>query len=125
MAKCVCPPVKKTTKPTKAKPKTKPSKGTPKTTGGTKKPPPKKTLKAVAKKDIQKKGKRHGHPANMFILYFLDMYRQYGGNMYCVAKECGRRWREGVVTDADKAKYKRAYCAMCKNCKSCQASKKK
>lgn len=136
MAKCVCPPPKKGAAKAKPKAKPKPSKtakpkpsktAKPKTGGGKKDAPKKDPLKTVSKKAIEKKsgGKRHGHPPNMFILYFLDMYRQYGGNMYCVARECGRRWREGVVSAADKAKYKKLYCTMCKNCKSCQASKKK
>jgi len=44
---------------------------------------------------------------NPFILYFLDQWKQNGGNVCKVAKTCGKKW--GTLPRAEKQKYVRRY----------------
>ncbi|ODN06014.1 hypothetical protein Ocin01_00683 [Orchesella cincta] len=69
-----------------------------------------------------KKVKRRGHPANMFILYFLAYWRHCGGNIYQVAKCCGQKWR--AMPQSEKEKYRRMYCAKAKNSRTCKRAGK-
>ncbi|CAL8106733.1 unnamed protein product [Orchesella dallaii] len=72
----------------------------------------------MAKAGSTKKVKRRGHPANMFILFFLAYWRKCGGNIYQVARCCGQRWK--TLPQSEKEKYRRIYCSRAKNSRTCK-----
>jgi hypothetical protein len=96
------------------KPKAKPKKSP--ASKGSKKPPAskgsKKSPASKGSKEPSSAKESKNYPANSFILYHLETFKKNGGNMYDNAKKCAQQWKK--MSDADKGKYRRQYCANAK-----------
>lgn len=82
--------------------------------------PSKPKIKVRKPKKLSKAGggknkKRHSH-GGPFLLYHVEMFQKYRGNMYCSAKVAAKRWNGGKV---DKCKYTNKLAAIRKRCPRC------